>query len=102
MCLYDRTVCFILLQAEAKPSTRSRALRGVLRPPPLGLLLFSDPEAFSPTLISHLIVIKFSLLQIKAGLTLSGAALEHAVPQLRGRRCFRCDFRGRLSRAKRS
>lgn len=97
MCLYGRTVCFILLQAEAKPSTRSTSPQGVL-----GLLLFSDPEAFSPTLVSALIVIKFSLLQIKAALTLSGAAPEHTVPQLRGRRCFTCDFRGRLSHAERS
>lgn len=87
-------LCFILLQAEAKASTRSGALRGSSS--------YLIPKHFSPTLISALIVIEFSLLQIKAGLTLSAAALEHAVPQLRGRLCFRCDFSGRLSRTKRS
>lgn len=62
-------------QAEAMPSTS----RGVLWRPG------SFSRSISSAVISALILINVALFLIKAGLILSRAALEHTVPELRGR-----------------
>lgn len=72
-------------QAEAMPSTSRRVL--------WRLESFSTPSgcfpfwfrSISSAVISALILINVALFLIKAGLILSRAALEHTVPELRGR-----------------